>query len=390
MIHIYILAFIGVVLLVFIGYDLVKGIYLWEKRIHIGRWNDLDEWECSVSDVVKKWLIHTPVVKKTDQSRYLLWDKLRGEYKVDTIQIWQEAGLLWGVEMMKDTPKIKSYLFKVFDYTHGGWNKKPQNIDAGLLGYVVLQFADKNEIQLLKPAMDYLYQLILSHKDKDTICYRKSLSYVRFVDTLGFICPFLILYGVMYNLKDAIDLGIRQLEEYDIALLPNGIPCHAFAIEKNLPLGVYDWGRGCGWYILALVESYRMVDRFNISQSLQRKLQSRILNLSEVMLSFQLSQGGYNAMLFSRNGSSESSITVFGGILMCQAWIFTKKEGYKLCLEGCIKQLMKATQRNGCIDYCQGDTKGIGAYSFLYSYMPFVQGMTLVLLKRYKEINEDA
>ena len=93
MIHIYILAFIGVVLLVFIGYDLVKGIYLWEKRIHIGRWNDLDEWECSVSDVVKKWLIHTPVVKKTDQSRYLLWDKLRGEYKVDTIQIWQEAGL---------------------------------------------------------------------------------------------------------------------------------------------------------------------------------------------------------------------------------------------------------------------------------------------------------
>ena len=194
----------------------------------------------------------------------------------------------------------------------------------------------------------------------------------------------------MYNLKDAIDLGIRQLEEYDIALLPNGIPCHAFDIEKNLPLGVYDWGRGCGWYILALVESYRMVDRFNISQSLQRKLQSRILNLSEVMLSFQLSQGGYNAMLFSRNGSSESSITVFGGILMCQAWIFTKKEGYKLCLEGCIKQLMKATQRNGCIDYCQGDTKGIGAYSFLYSYMPFVQGMTLVLLKRYKEINEDA
>lgn len=383
-------AIIGIFLLVFIGYDLVAGLYVWEKRIHIGRWTDINEWERNIFDIVKKWLIHPPVVKKTDQNRYLLWDKLRGEYKVNTIQQWQKAGLLWGVGVMCDKHAVNSFLVENFNLHQGVWRKNPQNIDAGLLGYVTLLFADELEKQKLRPAMDYLYRLILSHEDKGTIYYRKQLPYVRFVDTLGLVCPFLILYGITYNVKDAVNLSIAQFKEYDEALLSNALPCHAFDMERKLPLGVHDWGRGCGWYILALVELYRIIEQFNLSETLQQDLQTRILRLADVMLSFQLPQGGYGAMLFNRNSFSESSITVLSGLLMHQAWIFTKGDNYRQCLEKCLRQLMKVTQRDGCIDYCQGDTKGIGFYSSTFSYMPFVQGMAVVLLRRYKQEYENA
>ena len=47
---------------------------------------------------------------------------------------------------------------------------------------------------------------------------------------------------------------------------------------------------------------------------------------------------------------------------------------------------MKATRRNGAVDYCQGDTYGIGYYSQIFSVMPFVQGLTLMLSKQLDSI----
>lgn len=42
---------------------------------------------------------------------------------------------------------------------------------------------------------------------------------------------------------------------------------------------------------------------------------------------------------------------------------------------------MKATRRDGTIDFAQGDTKGIGSYSQIFDRMPFAQGMGLYLSK---------
>ena len=33
------------------------------------------------------------------------------------------------------------------------------------------------------------------------------------------------------------------------ALLQDVFPAHAYDVEKDLPLGVYDWNRGIRWYI---------------------------------------------------------------------------------------------------------------------------------------------
>lgn len=40
---------------------------------------------------------------------------------------------------------------------------------------------------------------------------------------------------------------------------------------------------------------------------------------------------------------------------------------------------------DGALDYCQGDTKGIGMYSNIFRRMPFAQGILLKLINNYNE-----
>ena len=44
-----------------------------------------------------RWLIRTPTVRLTDQTRLLWLDMLRGEYRRAAIQHWQEAALVLGL-----------------------------------------------------------------------------------------------------------------------------------------------------------------------------------------------------------------------------------------------------------------------------------------------------
>lgn len=43
----------------------------------------------------------------------------------------------------------------------------------------------------------------------------------------------------------------------------------------------------------------------------------------------------------------------------------------------CLDKLRSVTRITGAIDWCQGDTKGIGIFAQTYDIMPFAQGLTL-------------
>ena len=49
-----------------------------------------------------KWLKHTPTVKITDNSRYMLLDFVCGKYKSQSIQSWQKAALILGLLESQD------------------------------------------------------------------------------------------------------------------------------------------------------------------------------------------------------------------------------------------------------------------------------------------------
>lgn len=367
---------LNIILLAFVLTDFWPRIRVWLNRIHIGRWNDRSIWLDAVLNRAQKWLYHSPTVKLTDNNSFILWDILRGKYHHATIQSWQDAGLLLGLLASRKNEQVNTWIKAKLDDA-GQWRDPPQHIDTALLAYVILLVADKPS--KVKPAMDYIYHLILSCKEGDTIRYRKEVSSVRFVDTLGLIVPFLIQYGKVYGNEPALSLALIQFKEYDVALLPKlGFPCHAFDMEKLLPRGIYDWGRGLGWYILALIEGHRALSDKGIDLNFKR----RIVKLAETLLPFQNRYGGFSCMIFDTNAYSESSITVLAGLLFHEAWLYTHDSSFDKARQQTLKSLMMVTQRNGAVDYCQGDTKGIGFYSITFDYMPFVQGLALLLANR--------
>ncbi len=372
----WILLAVGLFAIAVIGYDVVVGFSRWQRRIHIGRWNDIAVWSTALANCGGRWLKHMPVVPKLDYDRLVLLDKIKGQYSNPTIQSWQYAGLVMGLK----TVRSNDYHIQFIDEA-GKWRNTPENIDFALLAYSLMTEDCTNG---LGAAMKQVYDLILSVKgDNDTVPYRRGMNGIRFVDTIGFICPFLVKYGLDYAAPDALNLARMQIEEYDKMLFSGNVsfPPHAIDCERNLPLGVYDWGRGLGWYILGVTESYRCLPEGGFKEYLG----ARIVKLADELRQFQKASGGWGSSVFMADSPVEGSSTSLAGLLMVEAYSITSDKDYLFVAEGAIRQLMAITQRNGAVDMCQGDTKGIGNYSIRYGYMPFAQGMALLLVKRFED-----
>lgn len=347
MIVFYLICFIGGLSIVFIFTDFYFSISQWLRRIHIGRWNNREEWQLAMNQKAQKWLEHTPTVRIKDAKRLILWDIVCKKYQSSEIQSWQIAGLLLGTYPQKTEiyDKLNQKLFnQVIIYP-----------DQILLAYALKKrkaLSGENEHKILS---------FLNKYHSSTIPYRDNLPNIRFVDTIGMVCPFLALCG-----KEAI--ATRQIKEFDDVLLNHVFPPHAYNLNNKLPLGIYDWSRGIGWYILGIIET-----------SYSEENKERIIRLAESLLSLQQEQGGFGCMFFNKNTRFESSGSALIGLLFVKAYAISQSEKYKIAAFAVEKALMRATQRSGAVDYSQGDTKGIGYYSTEFSTMPFALGITLYL-----------
>ena len=346
-----VLVIIVFVCLLFIMVDAFVNLHEWFLRIHIGRWKDRKIWQQTIERKAKEWLRHAPTVRQTAQTRLVLWDILRGKYRNSTIQTWQDAGLILGLGKQTAVDYSK---------THKGVLEKKKIMPEDLLLAYALKENDCLNPQLEEKILSY-YQ---NEKEQGTIHYRPWVKNIRFVDTLGMVLPFLHACG--WN-----DLALRQLEEYDRALFNGIFPAHAYNVEKELPMGVFDWGRGIGWYILALIETADMEGQ-----------DQRIMKLAEALLPHQKSDGGFGCFVFNPQSRMESSGTVLIGLLFLSAYRISGNMIFLGAAQKAEKALMNVTRRNGAIDYCQGDTYGIGYYSQIFSVMPFAQGLALMLSKQ--------
>jgi unsaturated rhamnogalacturonyl hydrolase len=342
-----ILCFLGFLAVTVIAVDALQMFHTWLGRIHIGRWNDRWTWQKAVESKCKSWLKHTPVIPVSDNDTYILFKKKRGVYEHDRIQSWQLAGLLMGLD--------DNYA-KTFITSHR--NIENVSVDYAFLLYILFK---KHAISL--PELRSFAKKLGIDSSDTTIPYNNSLPDVRFVDAIGMIVPF--LYACGYR-----DKALMQLKEYDEGLLNGVFPPHAYDKQKHLPMGVFDWSRGIGWYILGITETIELDSNY-----------LRVIRLADELLSFQRKDGGFGCMLFS-NSHLESTGTALIGTLFVKAFELTKKDVYFNAAISAEKALMRITRRNGEVDFAQGDTKGIGSYSLIFNTMPFAQGMALYLSKQ--------
>src|SRR5690606_18647336 len=126
-----------------------------------------------------EWLKKTPVIKLTDNSRLIVIDILRGNYKRNAIQSWQEASLVLGLSAVYSKTgdaKLESEIGAFIDRklnSDGDWSSPIAEIDGVILGYSIIQIPWVDQLKL-KPAYDALWDLIRELKGSDgTVGYKK-------------------------------------------------------------------------------------------------------------------------------------------------------------------------------------------------------------------------
>lgn len=376
-----ILIILLLILMVF-ALDLYLYFDTWQGRIHIGRFADRQTWAAKIQVTTQKWLRKTPTIKLTDNSRLVALDMVRGNYKRHSIQHWQEAALLLGLEQVfrkTGDEKIKKEIIEFIDKkidARGNWREAPKEIDGVILAYAILN-AGWIDHQKNRPAYDAVWNLIKGLiGDDGTVQYRQHMKDYRYVDTIGFICPFLISYGVTFGNHEAVALGCRQITEFNThAMLPNHfIPCHTYNIRTGMPAGLFGWGRGLGWYAIGLIDAWKAMPE----QDLKIELMQSVIVFAKMALRFQNPKGGWNWLITDEQTNTDSSATATLAWFLCVASeIPVIKEDCLAAKEKALAYLMKVTQRNGAIDLSQGDTKGIGIYSHEFGILPFTQGFAL-------------
>ena len=355
----------------------------WQSRIHIGRWKDRDTWTTALSTKSLLWLKKTPTIKLTDNDRLIIVDIIKGNYKRDAIQHWQEAAILLGLvqqfEKTRDQnirEQINTFISSRIETT-GNWKTPPQEIDAVILGYAILNTPWVDH-QKNRPTYDALWQMCKALiGDDGTVQYRKHMKNYRYVDTIGFICPFLIAYGTRFDKSEAIDLSLRQIAEFNkYGMYPSQfIPCHTYQVETKIPVGLFGWGRGLGWYAIGLIDAWNELPNHDPRKP---DLTRSVISFANMAMRFQNDNGSWPWIVTSKETRADSSATATLAYFLANASkIDAIKDTSTSSKEKALDYLKKVTRRDGAIDFSQGDTKGIGVHSQHYDVLPFTQGFCL-------------
>jgi len=367
--------------LVVLAIDFIPQLLQWQSRIGIGRWNDKSIWREKVLSQSLQWLNNTPTIKLTDNKRLIIIDMLKGNYSRHAIQHWQQAALLLGLSdayLKTNDTKIKTQIDRFVNSkidSTGNWKEMPQEIDGVILAYALMKTDQDGKYKL---AYDAMWQLIQNLIGEDgTVQYRRHMKDFRYVDTIGFICPFLIRYGTLFQNAAAVDLGCKQIAAYNENAMYQDrfIPCHAYNVKTAMTSGLYGWGRGLGWYAIGLIDAWRELPENHPQKSM---LTESVIKFAPAAIAFQQPYGAWNWLITNNNTTPDSSATATIAWLLSEASAIPEIAGECLAAkEKAMQYLMKVTKRTGAIDLSQGDTKGVGLYSHEFDILPFTQGFAL-------------
>ncbi|OUM95722.1 MAG: hypothetical protein A9Z00_11200 [Thermobacillus sp. ZCTH02-B1] len=406
--------------------DLAPAASAWAGRIGIGRFPDEAAWREAAAERAVKWLIRTPTVRVTDQTRLLWLDMLRGEYRRAAIQHWQEAALVLGLTELAGMgadeepaatgsaaarfgpagaappetaaaartanlrtaeafaarlrPRLRAALGRFLDRKFGedgAWRVKPGQVDAAMLAFAVMRCG--MEPERYRRAYDETAELVLRHVGDDGLVrYRQgAVGGYRYVDTIGLVCPFLTAYGLAYGREDCVDLAIRQIEAYERrGLHPEiGLPYHAYAACDGRPLGLCGWGRGLAWYAIGLAEVWRLLPA---SERRKAEMEARVAKLARAAARFQQADGSWRWTVTRPETRADSSATA------ALAWFLLRSAAASGAPDDARERALRAltylrgvTRRGGAVDFAQGDTRDIGVYAQRFDVLPFAQGFAL-------------
>lgn len=366
-------AFVGAWSIVVITIDIIFKVQKKLSHKRIISWDDRKQWEAAITKCAEKWLNKMPTIPLKDEERLIIIDIFRKQYKHSALQNWQYAQLISGVYENGEKGK-SSFDFKTFKITE---------IDDGYAVYQAWKAGmldDSDAISLTEKFIDILKKRI---KGNGLIEYREGFGDICIVDTIAFVCPLLVRYGVKIEKIEYIELAMKQIKTYYSYgyLEEYGLYAHGYNSRLGVPCESFGWGRGTGWYLLGILYCYHEI---NIKQE-KEWLSEKIIEAANNILKYQQKDGGWSTQLVS-NWNYDSSATAIFGTFLYNVYNIVKDEKYKIAGDKALAKLMTSTRKDGAVENCEGACAGLGKYSVRYGISPFVQGMVLDMIASQKAI----
>ena len=284
-------------------------------------------------------------------------------------------GLAKYYESKNDIGKLKE-LKSVFDSYLDKKGKplfvfdKIDQVTFGLTAFVLYKhYNEEKYLKLINQIFNFIQESTI---DNDLINYRNGQS-VFLNDMLGMVVPFLIEYQKHYKNANAIEIAKTQLEYY----INYGVdketylPTHGIDLKTGIKVGPTNWGRGIGWYFLALAEYHKTTGEFQEEYDGIINTLLRIRNPEGLWSQFPGSMDYFDA--------SSTLLFMYGMNL--------NKEIYKESKD--ITSLLKDyLSEDGSINQTSGDTYGINDYSKTFGKSELSQGVLLMLLSMIYENNK--
>ena len=334
---------------------------------------------------VKYELFHYPVTTRKQDIKYIVKRivKPKDTPKRDAF-FWTHAMLTQALETAEEIDTLKKY----YDI----WIEKGlpiYNLDNIMNGYSLLYVYEKTGDAKYKQAADKLYAWICEYGKQmgNPLPYRKHHPTHVYVDGLGMVVPFLCRYGAMFDYRDAIELGVRQLTDflkYGMDEI-SGLPYHGYDTKTHVKQGIIGWGRAVGWLMLALADSIEYLPEGEE----KHKLIEEYWKLAAKVVNYIRPDGYYSWQLSALEGPKDTSATAMIGYALKKGRTIledmeSKENGTegnntekKSSIETILERLQKAllnSCKNGKIYHCSGECGGFSEYPQNYGAYPWSLG----------------
>ncbi len=223
-----------------------------------------------------------------------------------------------------------------------------------------IYFYKLTSIACFKEFADNAYLYLLLKDSESGILYRDGGT-IQLSDVLGMVVPFLYEYASSFNVPKASEVANKQLTLYYKYGVDKetGIPSHGYNLKTKVKIGSSNWGRGIGWYTLALCCSDILPsDSLTYQFLLDSKSEDNIYN-----------QFIGNISEFDMSAS-----------LLIQYSLLKRKKLSCNDVQKCILNFyMYRTSLKGDVFYTSGDTKAPNQYSRNFGYSELSQGLMLMI-----------
>ncbi len=214
----------------------------------------------------------------------------------------------------------------------------------------------------------FIFRFITTSVDADGLLpYRKGQNKIL-NDVLGMSVPFLLEFAKIDNNENALNIARQQLTYYVHYGVDKEtfLPTHAVNREEKIKIGPVNWGRGVGWYFIALSTFHKETGEFDAEYKGIVKTLLSIKNSEKLWSQFPGSDDVFDA--------SSSTLFIYA-ILLNKPNFASKKD---------ILELLKPyLSVEGEILHTSGDTYALNRYSNTFGESELSQGLLLLILSLY-------